>query len=174
MSIQILAFIVGFIFLVSGIIIIFFVHKSKRDSLIPSGKIVFDDLHGESFSLYSRQYPLVGKPDLIIKKGGKFIPIEIKTGHHHQPKSHHLMQLIAYCQLTKEHYRKSTPYGYLIYSDTKKRFKIQFTPSKQYQLELSLSQMNEIIKKKQASPNHQRKNKCNHCNMNVFCTKKIE
>jgi CRISPR-associated exonuclease Cas4 len=174
MSIQATTFMIGFIFLISGSIILLFVHKSKRDSLIPPGKIVFDDLHGESFSLYSTEYPLVGKPDLIIKKGWKFIPIEIKSGRHYQPKKHHLMQLIAYCQLTREHYHKSTPYGYLIYPDTKKRFKIPFTYDTKRQLEISLSQMSKIIKKKQVFPNHKRKSQCNHCNMNIFCDKKIQ
>jgi len=161
-----------FFFLVA--IIIAIILKSKDNSLIPSGKIVYNDLYGEMNSLYSSLYPLAGKPDLIIKKGWKYIPVEIKTGNHHNPKKHHVIQVIAYCQLIKELYKKTPPFGYLIYSDTKKRFKIPFTQMEIKQLKMSITQMKEMINQDQIHRNHNDKNRCNHCNMRAKCNYRLK
>lgn len=152
-----------------GLISIHIISRSRKDSLIPPGKIIYNDLHGESHSLYSKKYPLVGKPDLIIKKGWKFIPVEIKTGRHYQPKKHHVMQLIAYCQLTKEVYKKSTPYGFIIYSDTNKRFKIPYTSKEKKQLITILKQMQQMNDINQVHPEYVKLSRCNHCNMRYHC-----
>lgn len=125
-------------------------------------------------SLYSSLYPLAGKPDLIIKKGWKYIPVEIKTGNHHYPKKHHVIQVIAYCQLIKEVYKKTPPFGYLIYSDTKKRFKIPFTQMEIKQLKMSIIQMKEMINQDQIHRNHNNKNRCNHCNMRAKCNYRLK
>lgn len=167
-------FVLGIAFLMLGIVVLFFVKRSKNDALIPSGKIVFDDLHGSSFSLYSKLYPLVGKPDLVIKKRWKRIPVEVKTGKHYSPKMHHVMQLMAYCQLVKEHYGKSTPYGYLIYTDIGKRFKIPYQKSEKKRLERNLTAMNKAIATNEIVRNHESKRKCNHCNMRSVCQKNVQ
>lgn len=166
-------FVLGFSFVILGIIVLFIIIRSKNDALIPSGKIIFDDLHGSSFSLYSNKYPLIGKPDLVIKKGWRYVPVEVKTGNHHSPKLHHVMQLIAYCQLVKEHYHKSTPYGYLIYADTRKRFKIPYRKVEKIRLKKSLQAMNRAIINDEISRNHENKRRCDHCNMKYVCQKSL-
>lgn len=171
MIVLILGF--GIFLLLLGIFSMFFVHKGKQRDLLPRGKIVFNDLKGESYSLYSTKYPLVGKPDLIFKKRGKFIPVEIKTGNHIHPKNHHVMQLISYCQLITEHYGKITPYGYLIYPDTGKRFKISFDRLVKKQLSRILSDMSESDSKNRIMRNHDEKYRCNHCNLNKVCNQRI-
>jgi CRISPR-associated protein Cas4 len=157
-----------------GIALIFWVKKSKKISLIPSGKIIYDDLHGSPSSLTSKKYPLIGKPDLILKKGWKRIPVEIKTGNHQYPKSHHVMQLLSYCQLAKENYRRPSPYGYLVYTDTNKRFKIQFTYKEKKILKSTIDQMQQILQTEKVIRNHHDKGKCNGCKMNSFCQAKIK
>jgi len=174
MSPIIVLVIIGFFFLLFGLFIIYLINKSKQNSLIPSGKIIYDDLHGSSYSLYSNKYPLVGKPDLIIKKGWRRIPIEVKTGNHHFPKIHHMMQLIAYCQLTKEHFNKSTPFGYLIYPDTKKRFKIAFSRAEKNQLRENIHLMRNTMDTGIVYRNHDNKKKCDSCKMKNICKKKID
>jgi CRISPR-associated exonuclease Cas4 len=167
-------FVIASFFFLLCIIIVIIIWKSKDNTLIPSGKIIYNDLLGEMDSLYSSTYPLAGKPDLIIKKGWKYIPVEIKTGNHRYPKKHHVMQVISYCQLIKETYTKTPSFGYLIYSDTKKRFKIPFTQLEIKQLELSLAQMKEMITQNQIRRNHNNKNRCNHCNMRGNCTYRVK
>ncbi len=162
------------IFISVGFAFIFVVEKSKKNSLLPSGRIVYDDLHGSPHSLYSKKFPLVGKPDLILKKGWKRIPVEIKTGNHQNPKSHHVMQLLSYCQLAKEHYHRPSPYGYLLYVDTHKRFKIPFSFKEKKQLKLTINMMSETLRTKKVIRNHQNKGKCDGCKMNSFCQAKIK
>ncbi len=149
------------------------VRRTKNDSLIPSGKIVYDDLHGPSFSLHSKKYPLAGRPDLILKKGWKYIPVEVKTSNHHEPRPHHVIQIIAYCQLITDHFEKSSPYGYLIYSDTGKRFKIQFKHAEKKQLKQTIHQMNEMLQTGNIIRNHDNKQKCSGCILRSKCQKRV-
>ena len=166
--------IIAIVFISVGIGLIIWVKKSKKTSLIPSGRIIYDDLHGSPPSLYSEKYPLVGKPDLILKKGWKRIPIEVKTGNHQRKKSHHVMQLLSYCQLAKENYRRPSPYGYLIYTDTNKRFKISFTYKEKKLLKSTIDQMRKILQTEKVIRNHQDKGKCSGCEMNSLCQAKIK
>ncbi len=168
-----LVIIACFFFLLSVIILII-IRKARENSLIPSGKIVYNDLYGEMDSLYSSVYPLAGKPDLIIKRGRKYIPIEIKTGNHHYPKKHHVMQAIAYGYLIKEVYKRSPRYCYLIYSDTKKRFKIPFTEKEITQLKNCITEMEEMIDHNHIRRNHNDKNRCIHCNMRAKCEYRLK
>lgn len=173
MSIVVYLIGIGAFLLILGLLSGFIVKKGKENSLIPNGKIVFNDLQGESYSLYSSIYPLIGKPDLVIKKGRKIIPIELKTGHHLHPRAHHVMQLIAYCQITTEYFHKSTPYGYIIYSDTCKRFKIPFDQNAKNRLKKSIEDMKMIRDQNKVIRNHHLRNKCNHCNLKNVCNQKI-
>lgn len=167
-------FAIGLLLVVLGLVLRIFVNRSKRNAFIPKGKIVFDDLHGANYSLKSRIYPLIGKPDLVVKRGWRLIPVEIKTGNHHEPKNHHIMQLIAYCQLVSEQYHKSVPYGFLIYPNTGNRFKIYFNRKRRKKLKKSLQQMNNAIDYGYIKRNHEIKNKCNNCKLKSVCNYKIE
>lgn len=162
------------LFFILSLLFLILVKQGKNNALIPSGKIVYDDLHGSSFSLHSKKYPLVGKPDLILKKGWKWVPVEVKTGHHHEPRSHHVMQLLSYCQLIKDHFKKSSPYGYLIYPDTDKRFKIPFKRSGKKQLKQSIHHMNEMLNSGIISRNHTSKQKCDGCVFKSSCQRRVK
>jgi CRISPR-associated protein Cas4 len=174
MSFSALLLFFSFFFLVLGFIILFIAKKEKNHSLIPKGKIVYDDLHDSSQSLYSMKYPLVGKPDLVLKKGWKRIPIEVKSGNHAEPRDHHVMQLMAYCQLCKEHYHKASPYGYLIYPDTGKRFKINYNGERKKRVKDTLKKMKLATRTAMVKRNHQNRMKCSGCKMKSFCEEKIQ
>lgn len=174
MSFSFLIILISLLSLSLGFIILYLVRKSKNNSLIPSGKIVYDDLHDSPSSLYSMKYPLVGKPDLVLKRLWRRIPIEVKSGNHVEPRNHHIIQLMAYCQLCKEHYHKSSPYGYLIYPDTGNRFKINYDHVQKKRVKDTLKQMQNIVRVGSVKRNHQHKKKCIHCKMKSFCEQKIQ
>jgi CRISPR-associated exonuclease Cas4 len=174
MSFVLFVIISAICLLIFGIVILSIARKSKQNTLLPHGKIVYDDLHSSPPSVYSQRYPLVGKPDLILKKGWKRIPVEVKSGNHHTPKPHHVMQLMSYCQLAKEVYHRPSPYGYLLYSDTNKRFKILFNHVQKNQLKSTINLMKETVNTGKVVRNHNDKRKCKGCKFKPVCFAKIQ
>lgn len=174
MSVPLLLLCIACLLVILSLVLILLVKRVKNKSLIPPGKIVYDDLQGSSFSLYSKKYPLVGKPDLILKKGWKWVPVEVKTGNHHEPRPNHVMQLLSYCQLIKDHFRKSSSYGYILYPDTGKRFKIPFNRSGKKQLKQSIHQMREMLKTGIIKRNHTSKQKCDGCFFKSSCQSRVK
>ena len=91
----------------------------ENQDLVPDGEI-------PSIILRSDKYGLVGKPDLLLKKGSEHFPIEVKsTFAKERPYPSHILQLAAYCLLIKEAYGVRPPYGIIRYKN--KDFKIAYT-----------------------------------------------
>ncbi len=130
------------------------------------------DLHQPSKSLFSARYRLTGKPDYIVEQRGCLIPVEVKTGYHEKPEEHHVMQLIAYCQLVEDSYHKFTPYGILVYYDTGKEYAIPFNPESRFKLDKTIREMNDILNHRmKVNRNHNSASKCNSCSMRKYCKK---
>jgi CRISPR-associated protein Cas4 len=146
----------------------------KKKYFAFTGKIVYEDLQKPSKSLYSNTLSLCGKPDYILKlKKNIVIPVEVKTGNHKQPKKHHIMQLIAYCQLVQETYHKSVPYGLLIYYDSKSQFKIPYDHNYKKALSATIDTMKKQVKNGNVLRNHTSLKKCLTCSMGNFCNQKL-
>jgi CRISPR-associated exonuclease Cas4 len=90
-------------------------HRARR-----FGQYVGSDTRGESTTLRSERWRLVGRPDLLRRlPDGRSIPIEIKsrTSPERQVPYSHLVQVWAYCALLEETSGKIPPYGVLRYAD---------------------------------------------------------
>jgi len=140
---------------------------------IQDGNIIYSDLNIPAKTLFSKRYRISGKPDYIIKKDGYHIPIELKTGQHHEPKKNHVFQLAAYCQILEENYGCFVPFGILVYKDTCKQYKIPFDPKTRFELETAIKKMRHILKTKKNARNHNDLYKCKSCSMRRYCDKKI-
>ena len=149
------------------------VSKLKIKHKIQDGKIIYSDLNMPAKPLFSKRYRISGKPDYIIKKDGHHIPVEVKTGQHHEPKKNHVFQLAAYCQILEENYGGFVPYGILVYSDTSQQYKIPFDPKIRFELESAIKKMRRILKTKKTARNHNDLYKCRSCSMRSYCDKKI-
>jgi CRISPR-associated protein Cas4 len=144
----------------------------KQQHSIPSGRIVYEDLFQPGKILYSKSYPLSGKPDYIIKQHHSFIPIEVKTGSHVQPRPHHIMQLASYCQLVSEEYQCSVPFGILVYYDSNTQFQIPFDKNIQKKLKTTIEEMNQCMQIEYNDFDQHvlvNVNKCTHCSMIKYC-----
>ena len=162
----------GCILLIISVILKIGTSKIKHHYQIPKGNIVYEDLNKPARILSSRKYPLVGKPDYIMKQRQFFIPIEVKTGKHQTARHHHIMQLASYCQLVSEEYQCTVPYGILVYFDTKKQFPIPFDTNIQQQLFHTFDGMNKIIQENDPfthSMYNVDENKCRSCSMKTYC-----
>ena len=149
------------------------VSKLKIKHKIQDGKIIYSDLNMPAKPLFSKRYRISGKPDYIIKKDDHHIPVEVKTGQHHEPKKNHVFQLAAYCQILEENYGGFVPYGILVYNDTSQQYKIPFDPKIRFELESAIKKMRRILKTKKTARNHNDLYKCRSCSMRSYCDKKI-
>ena len=132
-----------------------------------AGRIVYQDLVRDSIpakTLYSRQYGLSGKPDMIVQKGGKYIPVEIKSAEAPEsPYPHHTAQLMAYCLLTEESTGICPPYGILLYKN--KSFTLRWTPKERKKLISTLEKMRSC---KETGYSHEPK--CKGCGYRDVCS----
>jgi len=139
---------------------------------IQEGIITYSDLNKPARPFFSNRYSISGKPDYIVKKNNKFIPVEIKTGSHIKPQTNHIIQLACYCHLVEEHYKTFVPYGILVYENGYK-FKIPFDPKLRYEFEQNLKKIRKAINTGKIVRNHNNKNKCKNCSMKNYCKNKL-
>ena len=150
--------------------------REKRKKFgIEDGAIVYSDIIRNEESLFSKKFNLSGKPDYIVRtKKGDIIPVEVKTGWHTNPLMHHIMQLMAYCQLIEETYGRTVPYGVLYYYDTGKRFRIPYDQLRKSDLERTIKQMLHSLKTGEVDINHDDPKRCEHCSMRRFCHEHLD
>jgi CRISPR-associated exonuclease Cas4 len=80
-------------------------------------RIKFSDMSGQGIVLHSARYGLSGKPDLILKNGIRYVPIEYKSyTSGGAAREWDVAQLLAYCLLVEENLGK-TDGGRIIYPD---------------------------------------------------------
>jgi CRISPR-associated protein Cas4 len=148
--------------------------RLKKKSLdkrwnIPTGSIMYADIVRPEKALSSKSWLLRGKPDFIVKtKKGEIVPVELKSGTHNHPKPWHIMQLIAYCHLASETYNQSIPHGILVYSDTKKQFRIPYSEQYQNLLSSTITCMYDHMSKHTVSKIDD-DSRCNQCSLNDIC-----
>jgi CRISPR-associated exonuclease Cas4 len=172
--------VIGLIFFFISIILIYlsikFKQKAKKlkiNNKIQDGKIIYTDLDIPEKPFFSKRYKISGKPDYIIKKNGYYIPVEVKSGNHLNPKKSHIYQLIAYCQLLEDNYNCFIPYGIIVYYDTSKQFKIPYDPKMRFKLESQIKEMRKFLNYNKIQRNHFEEKKCIKCSMREYCNQKI-
>lgn len=161
------------IFIIASKIINKNVKNIKTKYKIQEGKITYSDLNKLEKPLFSQRHLITGKPDYIVKKNNHYIPIEVKTGWHHEPKKYHIFQLATYCQLLEDNYEGLVPYGMLIYSDTSQQFMISFNPKLRFELDSTMKKMRRELKIGKIIRNHQNPHRCKACSMGANCKIKL-
>ncbi|UCG68227.1 MAG: CRISPR-associated protein Cas4 [Thermoplasmata archaeon] len=147
--------------------------RLREEHGIDKGTIEYVDALDETTEmLVSEKHGLRGRPDYILKRDGKYVPVEVKTGRVPKgPLFSHILQLAAYCLLLEEKYGQTPPYGIIKYSDVP--HEIEYTPELKNILISKLKDMREIIRTKEAHRNHNRLNKCKGCSRRNMCPEKL-
>src|SRR5689334_13154433 len=81
-------------------------HNERRQALDLPGELVYEDVDNEGETLYSSEYPLIGKPDYIAQHDdGRLIPVALKltVSGLTQPLSNHVLQVAAYCLILEDY-----------------------------------------------------------------------
>src|SRR5579864_5426014 len=87
---------------------------------LPEGELVYEDADGLGEPLSSRAYPLVGKPDYVVRlPDGRPVPVELKLNvvEATAPFSNHVVQLGAYCLILEDYFEHAPTYGIVRYAD---------------------------------------------------------
>ena len=148
------------------------VRKLKMKHKIQEGIITYSDLNKPAKPFFSRRYRIAGKPDYIVKRNNRYIPVEVKSGTYNKPLKNHVIQLASYCHLLEENYRSFVPYGILVYNSVN-QYKIPFDPKTRFELENTIKSMRQILKSGKIMRNHNDYYKCKSCSMRTYCITKI-
>ncbi len=143
----------------------------KKELMLPDGEIIYIDDLKEAPLLKSEKYKIWGRPDLLIKAGKDYIPIELKTGRVPRgPLFSHIMQLTAYMLLTEENYG-TPPYGLLKYGDVV--YRIDYDEDLKALLLKKVEEMRKTLETGEVHRNHKRVGKCLHCSRRDICPERL-
>jgi CRISPR-associated exonuclease Cas4 len=146
--------------------------RLRRESGLPTGRLVYTDTrtdwHPPAQPFYSPTHRLVGKPDYLVKTGGGLIPVEVKSANAPNiPYLGHLLQLAAYCLLVEENTGWSPPHGLLKYADA--LYEVDFTPELRRELLDTLTEMRQARLAQNVNRSHSQPNKCTACGYRYIC-----
>jgi CRISPR-associated exonuclease Cas4 len=142
------------------------------ESGLVQGELAYSDLDRPAETLRSKRYELTGKPDYIVRRGDRYIPVEVKTGRTPEtPHESHLMQLGVYCILVEETYGTRPPHGVLQYAE--RSFEVPFTDAfrdrvLETTLRMRLAEMTGNVHRIHDSPG-----KCRGCSRREACAEKL-
>lgn len=157
-------------------ILILISSANRRKSLgLPSGTIVYSDpgiLGKVDKPLYDAELGLTGKPDYVVERRGRLIPVEVKSGWApEKPYDSHIMQLASYCWLLERNFRKRPPYGILKYKN--RTFAIRYTDELRQNV---IDLVDEIRSQKEYGEpdrSHENPNRCERCGFRFDCDQRL-
>ncbi len=145
--------------------------RQRRLAGLPAGKIIYVDASqwGKvEKPLYDPELRMVGKPDYLVKQGGRVIPVEVKSRPAPQiPYDSHIYQLMAYCMLVDRTYRSRPKYGILHYAD--KSIAIDFTAGLENETRAIVHAMQQAADEPVLTRSHQEAKRCQQCGYRSIC-----
>jgi CRISPR-associated exonuclease Cas4 len=170
-----LLFYLGFIILASAILVLVSANRKKKSLGLPSGKIIYSDpgiLGRVEKPLYDPELGLTGKPDYIVEKRGRLIPVEVKSGWApEKPYDSHIMQLAGYCLLLERNYKKRPPYGLLKYKN--RTFAIRYTDELRENIIALVEEIRSQKEYGELDRSHHNPNRCERCGFRFDCDQRL-
>lgn len=144
--------------------------EKQRALGLPAGELVYEDADGQGESLFCSAYPLVGKPDYVVKlPDGRPVPIELKLNVQNAtaPFSNHMVQVAAYCLILEDYFEKAPTYGIVRYADCE--FTVEYTPALRKKVIRLLAEMARCSAQQPPPLAKQRAAKCRACTFKAIC-----
>jgi CRISPR-associated exonuclease Cas4 len=159
------------LFCLIAIVLFFLAARQRRQAGIPAGRVIYIDTSewGKlEKPLYDPELRLTGKPDYLLRKGRRVIPIEVKSRQAPQvPYDSHIYQLAAYCLLVKREYGTRPTHGIIHYVN--KNFAIDFTAELESSTQAIIREMQGRTNHVQVDRSHQDGKRCQHCGYRSIC-----
>ena len=137
---------------------------------LPDGKLVYEDADGQGEPLSSVDYPLVGKPDYVVRApDGRPIPVELKLNVEGAaaPYSNHIVQIAAYCLILEDYFEQVPTHGILRYAD--REFTIEYTPALRKKVIKLLALMGQCSEQAPPPLRSQKAARCRVCAFQAMC-----
>jgi len=144
--------------------------ERRRALGLPEGELVYEDADGQGAPLSSSSYPLMGKPDYVVRlPDGRPVPIELKPGVQDvsAPYSNHAIQVAAYCLILEDYFERAPTHGILRYAD--REFSIEYTPALRRKVIRLLTEMTRCSERQPPPLKTQRAAKCRPCPFQPIC-----
>lgn len=168
--------ILALLLLLIAIILLWQSARIQSQTGLPGGRLIYTDTRawGDKIEkpLYDPVLGLVGKPDYIIKKNGRLIPVEVKSGRAPEsPYDSHIYQLTAYCVLVQKTLGARPPYGIIHYED--RDFAIDFTSELESAFLDILAEMRRDEHRQEINRSHDNARRCSRCGFAKICEQKL-
>lgn len=149
---------------------------NRRKSLgLPTGRIITADTqrwNALQQSFYDPQTGLSGRPDYVLERSGRLIPVEVKSQQiGAEPYEAHIYQLAAYCWLVEQHFQKRPRSGILHYAN--RTFEIDYTPMLETSLLNLLEEMRSQGKDQAPDRSHNSAGRCRGCGFRAICDHRL-
>lgn len=165
--------------LLVGVLLLQVSQRRKRALGIPEGDVVYQDHESQRVSpptLVSERLGLRGKPDCLIRNPEGIIPVELKKSARPPARGgvypNHLIQVLAYIVLVREHYREPVPYGLVLYGDEEPR-KVYATPQNLEWLENVILEVRRARRATSVDRSHTQRSRCRGCGMRESCNQSL-
>jgi CRISPR-associated exonuclease Cas4 len=145
--------------------------ERQRTLGLPEGELVYEDADGQGETLSSSAYPLIGKPDYVVKlPDGRPVPVELKLNVHNAtvPYSNHMVQVGAYCLILEDYFEQPPTHGILRYADCE--FTVEYTPALRKKVIKLLTEMERCSEQQPPPLAKQRAAKCRACTFQPICS----
>lgn len=150
--------------------------SARRETGLPAGRVTYVDTGAWDRCdrpLFSNTYRLTGRPDYLVKTGGRVVPVEVKSGAAPaQPYPAHVLQLAAYCLLVEEQEGRAPPHGILKYGD--RAFEIDYTPALRTQLLDTLADLRRDLGARDVGRSHDETARCRGCGYRDRCAQRLD
>lgn len=157
--------------LVIAIALFIFAALQRRRAGIPPGRVIYSDTKkwGKvEKPLYAPELRLTGKPDYLVKKGERVIPVEVKSGKAPRgPSEWHIYQLGAYCLLVEHEYGIRPPYGIISYQN--RTYAVDFTRKLAQDVEATIHTIQRRTSEIQIDRSHHDQWRCIYCGYRSIC-----
>ena len=150
-------------------------NRQRMAAGLPGGRVIYTDTHGWNKlekPLFHAALDLTGKPDYLIEKDGKIIPVEVKSGRAPDaPYDSHIYQLASYCLLVEKTYNKRPPYGIIHYEG--RDFAVDYTRELESSLLDLLAEMKRDERRREVTRSHEQASRCRGCGFRDICDQKV-
>jgi CRISPR-associated exonuclease Cas4 len=167
-------YLAAFFFLLA--LLLFWISSRQRKKTgLPGGRIIYTDTGAwgrVDKPLYDPALGLTGKPDYLVERGGKIIPVEVKSGRApNAPYDSHIFQLASYCLLVEKTMGTRPPYGILHYAN--RDFAVDYTPELESALLDILAEMRRDEKRADVPRSHDIPARCRKCGYREYCDQRL-
>ena len=155
------------LFLLSG--------RQRHAAGLPGGRVIYSDTRvwgTVEKPFFDEELGLTGKPDYLVEKNGRIIPVDVKSGKApEEPYDSHIFQLAAYCYLVQQASGKRPPYGIIHY--TGRDFAVDYTPELESALLDLIANIRIDERRAEVGRSHEEAQRCLHCGFREACDQRL-